>query len=217
MQLPFSHSAFLAVFGRYNAAFWPVAAVLWVASLIALVAILRRREWHPFISTVIATQWAWAGVAYHLHLFAEINPAAKGFGWAFVVQGVLVVVVGSAGGRLRYVAGGAKRAVGLSLAAYGLLYPLFAIVFVHSYPETPTFGVPCPTVLYTAGLLLLATPRRPVLLVVPLLWGFIGGSAAILLGIVTDYPLLMAGVVLLADLVAPRLLWGRGDSERKLA
>ncbi len=34
MQLPFSHEAFLNVFGEYNARPWPVAAVLWLATAV---------------------------------------------------------------------------------------------------------------------------------------------------------------------------------------
>lgn len=217
MQLPFSEPEFLGVFGRYNAAFWPVAAGLWVASLAAFVAMLRRRQWHLLTSILIAAQWLWAGVAYHLHLFAQINPAAKAFGWAFVLQAILMaVVVGSAGG-LRYAAAGPRRLIGLWFAAYGLAYPLLALTVVHAYPDTPTFGVPCPTALYTTGLLLLATSGRRILLVIPLLWAMIGGSAAILLGVPTDFPLLLLGAVLLVDLLAPRLLEGRGDSKAKFA
>ena len=62
----------------------------------------------------------------------------------------------------------------------------------------PTFGVPCPTVLLTAGFLLAATPSAArVALVVPVVWSFLGGSAAFLLGIWADLALPLAGAALL--------------------
>lgn len=217
LHLPFTEAEFLKVFAQYNRALWPVAMLLWLASVLALAAVLRRRPLHGFISTLIAAQWAWAGAAYHLLLFTRINPAARVFGWMFLLQAGLVIWMGWSGEGLRYVARGPRRLVGVAFAAYGLLYPILAILVVHPYPETPTFGVPCPTALFTTGLLLLVTPARRLLLVIPLLWSIIGGSAAILLGVETDFALLLAGAALLIALLAPRLLDHRGDSEAMFA
>jgi hypothetical protein len=72
----------------------------------------------------------------------------------------------------------------------------------HDYPATPTFGLPCPTTILTIGVLLTVQGSVPVgLSVVPILWAFIGGSAALLLDVQTDYVLLAGGVVLLVALV----------------
>ena len=68
---------------------------------------------------------------------------------------------------------------------------------MRRFPATPTFGLPCPTTILTIGVLLTARERVPFgLSVVPILWGFIGGSAAVLLQVPTDYVLLAAGVLL---------------------
>ena len=76
----------------------------------------------------------------------------------------------------------------------------------HAYPASPTFGVPCPTVMLTIGLLLTAPARLPwQIVVVPIVWSFLGGSAALLLGVATDYVLLVAGVVLVVDVYAQRV------------
>lgn len=63
------------------------------------------------------------------------------------------------------------------------LYPLIGLIVTHPYPETPSFGVaPCPTTIFTLGLLLLVRHPRPWLLAaVPLLWSVLGGSAAFIL------------------------------------
>ncbi len=65
------------------------------------------------------------------------------------------------------------------------------------------FGItPCPVTLFTFGLLLLTTrtvPRR--LLVIPFLWSLVGGSAAMLLGMPQDWPLLFSGIATTAILL----------------
>ena len=74
------------------------------------------------------------------------------------------------------------------------------------WTELPAFGLtPCPVALFTTGCLLLTThdvPRR--LLVIPLLWSLIGGSAAVLLGMPQDAVLAASGLALL-------ILWRRRE------
>jgi hypothetical protein len=66
----------------------------------------------------------------------------------------------------------------------------------HRYPGVPSFGLtPCPVTLFTLGFLLIATTVPMILLIVPLAWSFIGGTAAILLNIPQDWALLVGGPV----------------------
>ena len=95
------------------------------------------------------------------------------------------------------------------MTSYGFVYPLLNIAFGHPYPATPTFGVPCPTAIVTIGLLLTVRGGPPVSLsLIPLVWSVIGGSAAMLLAVWTDYALVVAGIalggVLLAELLTRR-------------
>jgi hypothetical protein len=43
----------------------------------------------------------------------------------------------------------------------------------------------------------------PILTMVPVLWGFIGGAAAVLLNVPTDFVLLGAGVLLMLAVLTP--------------
>ena len=66
MNLPFSHDAFLDVFGSYNAQLWPAVAALWVVTAILVLRWMRngRTEGRrPF--ALLAVHWAWSGIAYH--------------------------------------------------------------------------------------------------------------------------------------------------------
>ncbi|MEP6908603.1 MAG: DUF6064 family protein [Pseudoxanthomonas sp.] len=106
---------------------------------------------------------------------------------------------------------GLDRLDGWTLVAYASIgYPLLGQMFGHGYPAMPMFGItPCPVTIFTFGLFLLTTepvPRR--LLVIPVVWSVIGGSAAFLLSIPQDWPLLVSGVTVLVLLKRDREIGG---------
>jgi hypothetical protein len=75
-------------------------------------------------------------------------------------------------------------------------YPLLGYLQGHIYPAAPTFGLPCPTTIFTFGILLWTDKKLPVItLVIPFLWSLIGFSAAFSLGIREDTGLLIAGLL----------------------
>jgi hypothetical protein len=72
----------------------------------------------------------------------------------------------------------------------------------HVYPQSPTFGLPCPTTIFTFGLLLLTDKNVPIaVLMIPFVWSLIGFTAAFSFGIWEDTGLLVAGLVGTALLV----------------
>jgi hypothetical protein len=202
--LPFTADEFFGVFADYNRTFWFVAIGLWLASAGALVAVWRNPAgYSPALTWLLSALWAWNAVAYHALLFTRINPAAWLFSALFIIQGVLLFRAGTRGHLEYFASTGPMRGLGLGLASYALAYPFLTMALGHSYPATPTFGVPCPTTILTIGVLLTARERVPLsLTIIPVLWAFIGGSAAVLLAVPTDYVLLGAGVLLTLILVA---------------
>ena len=86
--------------------------------------------------------------------------------------------------------------MGWVLIAYSLLYPGINAVQHFSVSRIPAFGVPCPTMIFTAGVLMLASPRSWRLSIIPAMWSIIGGSTANLLGVRADYALPIAGIAL---------------------
>jgi hypothetical protein len=199
MQLPFSEAQFLDVFGTYNSSFWPVVVVLWLASAALVVGwVARVGAVDRWIVALLAIHWLWAGLAYHVLCFTAINPAAYVFGGLFILQAGLLAWFGLLRSRLRFsLSTGAWSALGGGLIAYSLVYPLLMLAVGFHYPRMATFGVPCPTTLLTAGFLLATAPPAPrPLMVVPLLWSIIGGSAALLLGVYSDWALVVCAVLL---------------------
>lgn len=197
LDLPFSADDFFGVFVAYNEAVWPAAFVLPLLGLLAVGLAFRGGRSH-WVAGFLAALWGWTGVAYHLVHFSSVNPAAWLFGVLFVGQALLFLWHGVLRRRLRFAARyDAAGVAGRALLLYALvLYPVLGHLGGHVYPATPTFGAPCPVVIYTFGLLLLARPRVPAwLLAIPFAWGVLGLSAVWAFGVRQDAGLIVAAVV----------------------
>jgi uncharacterized protein DUF6064 len=196
LELPFSRDQFLDVFEAYNRALVAPAAGMWLFALAVTISIVRGRDVTRWAFAVQALLWAWSGVAYHAVFFARVNPAARLFAGLFVVQAAAFAWLATieAAPRVAW-RRDVRHAVALSVATYGLAYPFVAAV-AGSYPRTPTFGVPCPTTIFTIGLLLATNPLPRWLVIIPLMWSVVGGSAALVLDMPADAVLLLGGAVL---------------------
>jgi uncharacterized membrane protein HdeD (DUF308 family) len=197
-MIPFTLDQFFEVFERYNVAVWPAQLLLYAAGILAIfLALKRRSDLSKSISFLLCLFWMWMGVVYHLWFFSSINSAALFFGAFFILQGILFFVAGVLKEQLKFrfrldllgVAGSAFLVYAL------ILYPALGFWLGHRYPAAPTFGLPCPTTIFTFGMLLWTDRRVPLyLLPIPLAWSFIGFWAAISLGITEDFALLAAGL-----------------------
>jgi len=210
MRLPFTKEQFFDLFAAYNEALWPALVALWIASVVASVLLFSsRRPPDRWISALLAAHWIWSALAYHVAFFSRINPAAWVFAALFLLQAALFFRWGVVQGRLSFAP---RRTVWASAAwvliAYSLAYPGINAAQHLSVSRIPAFGVPCPTMIFTAGVLMLATPRSWGVSIIPVVWSAIGGSAAYLLGVRADYALPIAGIAL-----AIFSLQGRSDKE----
>jgi hypothetical protein len=204
-MLPFTVEQFFRVFGSYNAAIWPAQLVAYGLGLLALGFLTQPGAAADRIaSAVLALMWLWTGIGYHWMHFAAINPAALLFGAVFVIQGLMFLHAAWSGQLGFGWTRGVRGTTGLVFIVYaGALYPLVSLLLGHTYPDLPMFGVtPCPVTIFTFGCLLLTWKPVPWwMLVSPVLWSLVGGSAAFLLGVPQDWALLVSGpvsVVLLA-------------------
>jgi hypothetical protein len=85
--------------------------------------------------------------------------------------------------------------VGGGLIIYALIiYPALSHLFGHGYPQSPTFGAPCPTTIFTFGLLLWIDRRLSIYIAaIPFVWSLVGFTAALSLGMREDVGLFVAG------------------------
>jgi len=209
MTLPFSRAEFFSVFARYNEIVWPAQAGLYVLAIAAVFLALRRSVGASRGTYVLlAVLWLWMGIVYHAVFFTGINPAAMGFAVIFVAQSVFFAVLAMRETTIAFaprkdlagLAGGLLIGLGL------VIYPMLSLAAGHRYPAQPTFGLPCPTTIFTLGLLLWARDRIPsAAFIIPLLWAAIGTFAAIQLGVTEDLSLAFSALVVALVWVAESL------------
>jgi hypothetical protein len=198
MSLPFTLDQFLDVFRRYNLAVWPMQWILVILGVVAIALAMHDRSGsRRWVSGILAALWMWMAFAYHWAFFASVNRAAVLFAAAFAIQGALFAWMVFHVPTVSYRPQSTVATVlGAILLAYALVvYPAIGYVVGHHYPAAPTFGVPCPTTIFTLALLVWAGARLPRrVLIVPLLWSLVGTSAAVTLGMVEDFGLFAAAV-----------------------
>ncbi len=199
MGLPFTIEQFLSVFEQYNTTVWPMQVLLNLLGLTAIFLVVRRSSFTDrTVAVILSFFWLWIGVAYHYSFFTSINPAANVFALLNIIQGILFLYIGVARRRMSFEFRLSSYGLaGATLILYALiLYPVIGYLLGHVYPKAPSFGLPCPTTIFTLGLLLWTKPGLPkVILLIPVLWSLIGYVAALTLGITEDTGLLVAGVV----------------------
>ncbi len=199
MQLPFSIEQFLEVLKSYNQSVFPLQIVFYLIALTCIYLLFKPvKNYGKIIAGVLSFFWLWIGIFYHLLFFTAINNAAYLFGLLFIIQGILFGIHGVLKGNIAFeFRNNIFNYVGIIFIAYGLIiYPILGHLLGHQYPYSPTFGLPCPTTIFTFGMLLFINKKIPVLtIIIPLLWSIIGFGAALNLTIYEDYGLMIAGVL----------------------
>ena len=201
MKTPFTVEQFFNVFKNYNEAVFPMQAVFYLLSLFVVYLTIKPKSGtEKIVSGALALLWLWMGIVYHLVFFTAINNAAYLFGAMFVLQGILFLVTGVFQNRLSFkfrfdIFG----ITGIALIIFALvIYPIFGFFLGHVYPSSPTFGLPCPTTIFTFGILLLSDKKCPsVIMIIPFIWSVIGFTAAFSFGVIEDTGLLIAGLLTL--------------------
>jgi len=223
LRIPFPTEQFFQVFEKYNQTVFPMQFALILAAIAAVTLATNPKPFaNKIISGLLGFLWLWAGVAYHLIFFTKISPPAYFFGASFVFQGLLFLYEGVLRNRLSFLASRRFHGIiGAILIVYALaIYPLIGYALGRTFPTSPTFGVPCPTTIFTFGLLLWTDKRFPLsLLIVPILWSIVGTSAALSFGIKEDFGLLVAGTIGTASIIwrnlTPKMEFNM-ESETKL-
>lgn len=199
MRLPFTFEEFLDVFENYNQSVYPMQIVLYLLAAIAIYSSIKKRNWSDqTISGILSFFWLWMGILYHFIYFASINNTAYFFGGLFVIQGILFLWKGVYQNQLSFrLKKNTNGFIAMALLLFALIvYPAISYALGHVYPETPTFGLPCPTTIFTFGMFLLLDKKYPkIILIVPFIWAIIGFSAAFSLGIKEDISLFIGALI----------------------
>jgi hypothetical protein len=199
MTFPFTQEQFLTIFTQYNLAVFPLQIVFIILGIVALWFVVKKSPISDrIILLILIFFWFWMGIVYHILFFSSINPLAYAFGVLFIIEACLLIYLGIIKKQVEFsLTKDRYTLIGLIFIVYAMIiYPVIGMVAGHGYPRLPTFGLPCPTTIFTFGLFLMSDKKFPLpLLVIPLIWSMIGFFAALSLGITEDYMLLVAGVL----------------------
>jgi hypothetical protein len=211
--LLFSPRTYYRTIELYNQAIWP-AQLAGVAIGLAIVALLvtQRSGRDRIIAGLLAVGWLWVAWAFHYQRYAQINWAAPWFAAAFVLQGLLLVVLGTLGRIVLRPPGGSGFWIATSLVVITVVgYPLLALLTGRAWTTAETFGVAAdPTVIATVAVLALVRGRiRWLLLIVPVLW--CAATALTLWAMKAPEAVVVAAATLLA--LGPTVR-GMGNDER---
>ena len=145
---------------------------------------------------LLAALWLWTGIIYFKAFFASMTPAGEIFGSFFIAEAGLLLLSTWQGGGSFVPATRANTVVAAVVIAYALLlYPMIGFALGHRYPASPTFGAPCPVVIFTFGMFCLLPASIPrFAIAIPVLWAFIGSYAAFGFRVHEDLGLIVAAI-----------------------
>jgi len=201
LSLTIGRDEFLAVFTSYNQALWPAPEMLGLVAFAAVCLALfpgPRRD--RIACALIAMLWAWSGLIYACGFLSRLTPIGYALGAVFALQAGLVLHMGVVQHEVRFwTHTGPRHLAGILLIFYSLVaYPALAALAGHSFPTSPSFGVPTPVTIFTLGMLLLTrAPYARILFVVPLFWTVIGSWLAFELQLREDIALVIAAALVL--------------------
>ena len=205
MKVPFNIEQFLQVFKKYNEAVFPMQIVLMLMSITVIYLVVKPNPLSgKLISVILSFFWLWMGIVYHIIFFTAINKAAWLFGGIFIIQGIMFLYFGVFQNKFSFQFQKDNYGVtGIILILFALIiYPVAGYFLGHIYPSSPTFGLPCPTTIFTFGFLLLNTNKCPLaILIIPFVWSIIGFMAAFQFGILEDTGLIAASLIALSLLI----------------
>jgi hypothetical protein len=182
---------FFSMFGRANTALWPMLIVWYLAAIGAVaLALWGRGPASRLITGFLTAYYVWVGIVFHAIYYRTLNPHALAYAALFVLGGLLFLRAGVLHTDLAFQPRWEPLPVlgGLFMLYALAIYPLLGMLAGHVFPAAPLFGLaPCPTTIFTFGLLLWSRPRVPVyVLVVPLVWAMIATRGALASGVLED-------------------------------
>ncbi len=190
-------------FKQYNLSIWPMQIVAYVLCIIILFLAVKKPSYSDrTIAAIFAFFWLWLGIMFSLPAGA-VSPLFYVSAALFIVQGVLFLVSMAKPAVSFRIGTDASSLTGLALILYAtIFYPLVGYAVGHIYPQSLTVGVfPCPTTIFTFGLLLCTASKVPkYLLIAPGLFA-LSGVAGPSVGIVEDIGLFISGILAVAVLV----------------
>lgn len=197
-MLPFTAEVFFRFVGQYNESIWPAPLLGWLCCIaMAALAFRAGATSGRIIGALLVGVWAWVGIVFHYLHFAGIFFGAPVFAALFLLQAILLAWSGVFRGRAFVLRAGPVGGAGLGLIGFALFcWPLIDWLSAGDWRHVRLAGTtPSPTIVFTAGILLLVKGRVPLhLAMIPLVCSALGGAGAWVLGMPEALSLPLAGV-----------------------
>ena len=205
MKMPFSREQFFSVFETYNMEVYPLQWVFIILGLMSIFLLFRGRR-NYLHGWILIFFWFWSGIFYHLIFFTSINPTAYFFATLFVIQAWIFFRWIRKKKPVFNFEYDLQHLLGIFLMLLGIIiYPIIGLSLETSVTKIISLGLPCPTTIFTFGLLLFVKGKIPVyVLIIPNIWALIGTMAAINFNVYQDFSLLMAAVLANFYFLRPR-------------
>jgi hypothetical protein len=199
MSIPFTFDEFLEMLARFNTGWWPMHLVMYALAFASIYFAIRKTRWSAKVVTgILVFFWIWVGTVFNLLCFSRLYPMAYIFVVLYYLEGIILTWVGFVGKKLSYsVKADLFGVTGAIMIIYALIgYPLIGYVTGRGPDHLLYTGMmPCPTAIFTLGLLLWAEKPIPkIVFVIPVVYA-LTGFVPVILGIVEDIGLIAGGIL----------------------
>lgn len=212
MKRPFTFDEFLEMIERFNTDWWPAHVIMYALATAAIFYAIRKTTYSgKIVAAILSLFWIWTGIIFNLLYFSKLYPMSNLFVVLYVLEGIILAWVGIFRKNLSFsVRADLFGLTGGIMIIYALIgYPLVGYASGRGCMHLLYPGMmPCPTAIFTLGIFLWTEKPLPKIVpVIPVIYA-LSGFVPVMLGVVEDVGLIVAGVVtalLLAyrDIISP--------------
>ncbi len=196
---PITFEQFLKLITGYNQAVWPMQIVAYILGITALFFAIKETKYSSrIISAILSFFWLWVGIVFSLMFVSKIWKLNIVTGIMFIIQAILFLILGVFKPNIPFrFRPDVYGVIGIIFIAYAIIgYPIIEYLIGRSYSQFLYIGIfPCPTIVFTFGLLLWMAKKLPkYILIIPFIIS-IEGILAIPLGVYEDIGMVIAGLL----------------------
>lgn len=198
MQPPSALEQLLTTLESYNLAIWPMQVLAYLVGLVAIYSALKTTSYSNSVASgILSFLWIWTGIVFCIFYWGPIYPLGYPFGAFFIVQGLLFLTMAIRPRISFRIELNTHSIIGVLFVVYAMFgYPIVGHFLGHIYPRALPFGLaPCPTAVFTVGLLMMTDKRVPrYILAIPTFWT-LSGIVPVSMGVLEDIGLVAAGLI----------------------
>ena len=197
-MLSFSIEEFLLVLESYNLAIWPFQGFAYILVIMALIFALKPTNYSlRILLAILSFFWLFTGILFCFSYWAPYHIFGYIFGICCVLQGLMFLYSIIRSDITIGFPDTDYTLIGILFVLYAIIgYQIFSYYLGHIYPKYFSVGlVPCPTTIFTFGILLMINKKIPIkYFIIPLMVS-LGGFLAALKGIYEDVGLVIVGIL----------------------